>query len=178
GELPAPRSTRGIRPCRGLRRQMGDLRAAGRGAAPAARLRRRAESRSLGVEQFPRGRLRPCRRRRPPADDGRAQMNAVARTFAIAALTLKPSLRQPLFIILVSLLPFSLFVTFHVIGGAGLGQHALYGIMIVFATNAGVISLPQIAVTYRHSRLQEMYVASPVGPGMYGLGIGLSRLLF
>ncbi len=105
-------------------------------------------------------------------------MNAVSRTFAVAALTLKPSLRQPLFIILVSVLPLSLFVMFQVIGGAGLGQQALYGIIIVFATNAGVISLPQITVTYRNSRLQEMYVASPVGPGMYALGLGLSRLLF
>ncbi|HEX9940964.1 MAG TPA: ABC transporter permease [Thermoanaerobaculia bacterium] len=105
-------------------------------------------------------------------------MNVLGRTFAVAALTLKPSLRQPLFILLVSVLPLSLFVMFQVIGGAGLGQHALYGIIIVLATNAGVISLPQITVTYRNSRLQEMYVASPVGPGMYALGLGLSRLLF
>lgn len=105
-------------------------------------------------------------------------MNALRRTFAVAALTLKPSLRQPLFIVLVSVLPLSLLVMFQVIGGAGLGQHALYGMIIVFATNAGVISLPQITVTYRNSHLQEMYVASPVGPGMYALGLGLSRLLF
>ena len=105
-------------------------------------------------------------------------MNAVLRTFAVAALTLKPSLRQPLFIILVSVLPLSLFVMFQLIGGSALGQHALYGMIIVFATNAGVISLPQITVIYRNSHLQEMYVASPVGPGLYALGLGLSRLLF
>lgn len=105
-------------------------------------------------------------------------MNSITRTFAVAALTLRPSLRQPLFILLVSALPLSFFVTFHVIGGASLSRHALYGIIIAFATNAGVISLPQVVVTYRSSRMQEIYIASPVGPGMYALGIGLSRLLF
>jgi ABC-2 type transport system permease protein len=105
-------------------------------------------------------------------------LSAAVRAWAIAALTLKPNARQPLFIVLISLLPLSFFLVFRLIGGRELSQHALYGIIVVFATNAGVISLPQIAVSYRTSRLQEMYVASPVGPGLYALGIGLSRLLF
>jgi ABC-2 type transport system permease protein len=105
-------------------------------------------------------------------------LNAPLRAWAIAALTLKPNARQPLFIVLISLLPLSFFLVFWLIGGRALSQHALYGIIVVFATNAGVISLPQIAVSYRTSRLQEMYVASPVGPGLYALGIGLSRFFF
>jgi ABC-2 type transport system permease protein len=105
-------------------------------------------------------------------------MKLLLRVYAIAALSLKPSLRQPLYIVLVSLLPFSFVLTFWLIGGASLSQHALYGLLVAFATNPGIISLPQIAVSYKISRLQEMYVASPVGPGLYAFGLGLSRLLF
>lgn len=105
-------------------------------------------------------------------------MTAVTRTLAVALLFLKPRLRQPLFIVLVTTLPLSFAVIFWIIGGEELSHHAMYGMLVVFSVNAGLVALPQSVVTYRMLGLEEMYSASPVGPSIYALGQGLSPLLF
>lgn len=105
-------------------------------------------------------------------------MKTLRSALAVSMLFLKPTLRQPLFLLLISTLPLSFLVIFRVLGGAQLSYHALYGMLVVFSVNAGVVSLPQLTLTYRSLRLQDMYCASPVGPGVYALGLGLSRFLF
>ncbi|HEU0077125.1 MAG TPA: ABC transporter permease [Longimicrobiaceae bacterium] len=105
-------------------------------------------------------------------------MRALSSTFAVALLFLKPRLRQPLLFVLITIIPLSFVVTFWVIGGERLSHHALYGMLVVFAVNPGLVALPQSAVTYRTLGLQEMYSSSPVGPTVYAIGQGLSPVLF
>jgi ABC-2 type transport system permease protein len=103
-------------------------------------------------------------------------MSTATRLSAITLLFLRPALRQPVLTLLVSTLPVSFIVIFRVIGGANLSRHALFGSLIVFATNVGVVSMPQLAVAFREKSLQDMFVASPVPPLLYASGMGLSRL--
>lgn len=105
--------------------------------------------------------------------------NLYRRSSRVGALTLlffKPALRQPMVTLIVVLVPVAFILIFSLIGGASLRQHALYGTLVVFSTNVGVVSLPQIAVAHRARRLRDMFVASPVGPASYAVGLGLSRL--
>jgi ABC-2 type transport system permease protein len=74
--------------------------------------------------------------------------------------------------------PASYFLVLTLRDGAALGRHALLGAMIGFSVNAGVISLPQVVLTYRARGLQEMFVASPVRPFTYAVGMALSRLIY
>jgi ABC-2 type transport system permease protein len=103
-------------------------------------------------------------------------MKSLSRLLAVTSMFLRPSIRTPILTVLVSMLPISFIIIFRLIGGSQLSRHALYGTLIVFATNVGIISMPQIAVAYQTSRLRDMFVASPVGPLMYAGGMGLSRL--
>lgn len=105
-------------------------------------------------------------------------MKAAEQIWAIAMMALRPTIRNPLLTILVSTLPASIVVMFHLIGGSELGRHALFGTLVVFATNVCVVSMPQVIVSYQARRLQDMFVASPVTPVMYATGLGLSRLLW
>ena len=100
------------------------------------------------------------------------------RTFALTMLVLKPVLRHPVSTILVSVMPLSFIVIFGLIGGKELSLHALYGTLVAFATNVGVISLPQLVRTWEIRRLKDIFVASPLGPFEYAFGMGLSRLLW
>lgn len=95
---------------------------------------------------------------------------------AVSLMFLRPALRSPLVTLLVSTLPISFIVIFQIIGGSELSRHALYGSLIVFSTNVGIVSMPQLANTYKNRSLQDMFVASPVGPMTYAGGMGLSRL--
>lgn len=103
-------------------------------------------------------------------------MSALTRLSAVTLMFLRPALRSPMVTLLVSMLPISFILIFQVIGGAELSRHALYGSLIVFATNVGIVSMPQLAVTYRVRSLQDMFVSSPVSPLLYAGGMGLSRL--
>lgn len=103
-------------------------------------------------------------------------MRYLSRLLAITMMFLRPAVRTPMLTILVSMLPISFIVIFRLIGGRQLSQHAIYGTLIVFATNVGIVSMPQLAIGYQIRRLRDMFVASPVGPLMYAAGMGLSRL--
>jgi len=103
-------------------------------------------------------------------------VKSLSRIAALTLLFLKPAVRQPIVSLLVILLPVAFITVFHVIGGSRLSQHALYGTLVVFASNTGVVSLPQLALSHRTRRLRDMMIASPVGPASYATGLGLSRL--
>lgn len=103
-------------------------------------------------------------------------MKTLNRLAAMTLMFLRPALRSPLLTLLVSMLPISFIVIFQMIGGAELSRHALYGSLIVFSTNVGIVSLPQLANAYKNRSLQDMFVASPVSPMLYAAGMGLSRL--
>jgi ABC-type polysaccharide/polyol phosphate export permease len=96
---------------------------------------------------------------------------------ALASMLALPGIRSPLTYGLVFSFPLMFLVMYHVIGGAALGVHVLFGSLITFVMNSGIVSLPQIAVEYKQRRLQDIYVASPVHPLVYLLGLGLSRLI-
>jgi ABC-2 type transport system permease protein len=103
-------------------------------------------------------------------------MSTLTRLSATTLMFLRPALRQPVITLVVSMLPISFIVIFRLIGGSELSRHALFGSLIVFATNVGIVSMPQLAVSYRERSLQDMFVASPVSPLLYAAGMGLSRL--
>ncbi len=103
-------------------------------------------------------------------------MSRITRLAALTLMFLRPALRSPVLTVLVVLLPISFIVVFRVIGGADLSRHALFGTLIVFSTNVGIVSMPQLAVTYKVRALQGMFVSSPVSPLLYASGMGLSRL--
>lgn len=105
-------------------------------------------------------------------------MRSLSRLTALTLLFFKPAVRQPLVSLLVVLLPVAFILVFHIIGGARLSQHALYGTLVVFASNTGVVSLPQLALAHRTRRFRDMMVASPIGPASYATGLGLSRLVW
>lgn len=100
----------------------------------------------------------------------------LSRLLAVTMMFLRPAIRTPMLTILVSMLPVSFIVIFRLIGGRQLSLHAFYGTLIVFATNVGIVSMPQLAIGYQIRRLRDMFVASPVGPLIYAGGMGLSRL--
>ncbi|HEX7241881.1 MAG TPA: ABC transporter permease [Longimicrobiaceae bacterium] len=103
-------------------------------------------------------------------------MSAITRLSAVTLMFLRPALRQPVLTLLVSMLPISFILIFGIIGGAQLSRHALFGSLIVFAANVGIVSMPQLAVSFRDRSLQDMFVSSPVSPLLYASGMGLSRL--
>lgn len=105
-------------------------------------------------------------------------MKAIKETLAIAIMLSIPTIRNPLWHFTISIIPMSIFFIFWLIGGISLGQHALFGALVVFSINAGIVSLPQIAVSLKYSKIQQMFVASPVHPVTYALGIAISRLLY
>lgn len=105
-------------------------------------------------------------------------MKAFGQSMAIGKMLLRPALREPFSLVLVSLLPLSFILIFYLVGGRSLSDQALLGTLVVFASNVGVVQLPQICVTHRYWGLQDMFVASPVGPLAYASGIGLSRLIY
>lgn len=96
--------------------------------------------------------------------------------WAITMMMLRPAVRTPWLTVLVSMVPTSFIVAFQLIGGPELSRHALFGTLIVFSTNVGVVSLPQLVIAYRVRHLQDMFVASPVTAGMYAAAFRLSRL--
>jgi ABC-2 type transport system permease protein len=102
--------------------------------------------------------------------------SATTRLSAMTLMFLRPALRQPVLTLLVSTLPISFIVVFRIIGGAELSRHALFGALVVFSTNVGIVSMPQLAVSFRERSLQDMFVSSPVSPLLYAGGMGLSRL--
>lgn len=105
-------------------------------------------------------------------------MNTLRNTYALTMMFLKPTMREPMLLILVSLLPLSFFLVFFLIGGKALSTQVLMGILVVFMVNVGIIQLPQLSVTYKVRQLQEMYIASPAGPVVYAASLGLSRLAY
>lgn len=99
----------------------------------------------------------------------------------ISSLTLlmsRGSLRQPLVYVAMAASPASYFLVLSLLGGVRLGRHALLGALVAFAVNAGIVSLPQLALFYRARRLQDVFVASPVSPLTYALGMAISRLVY
>ncbi len=105
-------------------------------------------------------------------------MNSLRHLYALTMMFLKPTIREPILLILVSLLPLSFFLVFYLIGGRALSTQVLIGVLVVFMVNVGIIQLPQLSVSYKARRLQEMYIASPIGPMVYASSLGLSRLAY
>ncbi len=97
---------------------------------------------------------------------------------SISMMLALPTLRHPLWHLTISVIPASLFFVFWLIGGIDLGRHALLGALVAIAVNAGIVSLPQLIVGLKHRRLQDMFIASPVGPVAYAMGTALSRLIY
>ncbi len=105
-------------------------------------------------------------------------MRVLRQAFPIAIMLALPTLRHPLWHFTLSIIPASYFLIFTLMGGPELGRQALLGALVVFAVNAGIVSLPQLIVGLRYRRMQEMFVASPIGPVPYALGTAISRLLY
>lgn len=105
-------------------------------------------------------------------------MRALRQIGALALLMSRGNLRQPLVYVAMAAFPASYFLVLSLLGGVKLGRHALLGALVAFAVNAGIVSLPQLALAYRVRRLQDMFVASPVSPVTYALGMAVSRLVY
>ncbi|MGB2716705.1 MAG: ABC transporter permease [Vicinamibacterales bacterium] len=105
-------------------------------------------------------------------------MQRLARIAAVTAFVTTPVSRSPLSYAIVFLWPVILLYMYWLIGGMRLGRHVLFGSLVAFALNSGVVSLPQRVLDYRSRHLQDMFVASPVDQLSYMLGHGFSRLLY
>jgi len=101
----------------------------------------------------------------------------VRQAFALAAMFTIDAFRDWFVYLVLGVFPISFFIMLYLIGGAALGQHALYGFIISVCANAGVVGLPQKVVFYKHIRkLQDVFVAAPISPLVYMGGHALSRL--
>lgn len=105
-------------------------------------------------------------------------MTAIRQATSVAVMVTRGTFRQPLILVSIAMMPFTLFLLFWLIGGVNLSQHVLLGSMVAFTHNAGIVSLPQIYVYYKQRKLKEMFVASPMHPITYMTGLGLSRILY
>jgi len=76
-----------------------------------------------------------------------------------------------------SLIPLVLLFIFFLLGGMELGQHVLVGWLVMVGASGGVSVLPQAVLFYRYIRLQEMYVAAPIHPLTFMMGMGLYSLV-
>lgn len=110
--------------------------------------------------------------------NGRGLSLIVRQTLSLGYMQGLVGYRQLHTLISVGLIPGALYLMFFLVGGRELSQHVLFGTLIVQAVGAGVVSLPQQVVLHRMTRLMEMYIASPVGPVQYMLGIAIGRALF
>lgn len=88
------------------------------------------------------------------------------------------SLRNLWVYLSVGLIPGSLYMVLHLVGGRELSGHVLLGSLVTLATGAGLVALPQQIVLHRNFGLLDMYVASPVSPLTYLLGFVLGRVAF
>jgi ABC-2 type transport system permease protein len=100
------------------------------------------------------------------------------RVAAIAALLSRGGMRQPALYVAVSAIPASYFLLMWLLGGAGLGRHALVGALVAFAVNAGIVALPQTVLAVRWRHLDELLLASPVSRPQFVAAVALSRVWF
>jgi len=98
--------------------------------------------------------------------------------WALAVLTSRANVRQPMVYVTMGALPASYFIVISLLAGSDLGMHAFLGAMVSYAVTGGVVSLPQTVVAYRMRRLHEMLVTSPMKPLTYVLGLAVSRILY
>lgn len=96
----------------------------------------------------------------------------------IALLPGRGSMRQPLVYVALVAFPASFFVVLTLLAGSQLSRHALIGAIVGFATNAGVVSLPQLVLLYRYRGLQDMLATSPASRTSYMVGLAASRLIY
>ncbi len=105
-------------------------------------------------------------------------MRLIKQFLAIAIMFAIPAIRNPIWYLAISIIPCAFFFVFWLLGGMKLCYHAILGALVVFSINAGLVSLPQLAVGLKSRKLQEMFVASPVHPIIYALGIAFSRFIY
>jgi ABC-2 type transport system permease protein len=104
-------------------------------------------------------------------------IRSIKQTLAFAAMTTIPAIRNPFTHLFLALFPLIMLYTYTIVGGSQLAPFVLIGSLVSTATNAGIVNLPQKVVEYRTKHLQEMFVASPMRPAEFFLGLGLSRCL-
>lgn len=97
-------------------------------------------------------------------------------TLAIAWMFTLDWMRNWFTLISLVMFPVGFFLTMNVLGGASMSQQALFGFLVSGANQVGIVGLSQVAVFNRSYHTQEMFVASPVTPMQYMVGLGLSRL--
>ncbi len=73
--------------------------------------------------------------------------------------------------------PLSFYVVLSVMGGVGMGAHALIGALISLIWNSGVGAMPQFLFSHRFTKLRDMFVAAPIHPLTYMLGAAISVLI-
>ena len=89
-----------------------------------------------------------------------------------------PAPRNPTGYVLVFIYPLFFIFLYSVIGGPEMIGQVLIGIPVIYMINTGIVSLPQLNLEYTLRKLKDIYVASPVTPLAYMLGLGLARLLY
>jgi ABC-2 type transport system permease protein len=105
------------------------------------------------------------------------RMKSLLQIEALAEMLGFPILRNPVTYLILFIFPAIFLFLYSLLGGVKLGEHVLFGSLVGFTMNSGIISLPQKVVEYKVKRLQDMFVASPANEVIYLFGIGLSRLL-
>jgi len=89
-----------------------------------------------------------------------------------------PARHNPVAYALVFLYPLFFAVALSAIGGNRFTHAVIMGLPVAYMFNNGIIALPQLIVDYKVRKLQDMFVASPVGSIAYMFGAAFSRLLF
>lgn len=98
-------------------------------------------------------------------------------TFAIAWMFALDWLRNWFTLVSLLMFPLGFYLTMNVLGGKAMSQQALLGFLVSGANQVGLVGLSQVVVFNRVYHTQELFVASPVTPTQYMMGLGLSRLL-
>ncbi len=102
----------------------------------------------------------------------------VLQVLGVTFMMVRPIIRNPIWHVVISIIPLSYVLIFGILGGVNLAKYAIVGALIALSMNSGIVSLPQVVVYLKNIKLQEMFVASPVDPYTYCLGIALSRLFY
>ncbi|BAD84420.1 ABC-type multidrug transport system, permease component [Thermococcus kodakarensis KOD1] len=95
---------------------------------------------------------------------------------SIAYLNITGLLRSPLWIVPQILTPIAMVLILFIFGGKDLALYALVGALVALTVSTS-ISLSRLVVLLKFIGFQDIFVASPVSPVEYMLGLALSRLL-
>ncbi len=113
------------------------------------------------------------------AETKTSSMLPVRQAFLIAYMTGILWLRRnPTSLIFTAISPFSLLFVLFVISGGDLVEEAVAGSLVMALVGSGLALGQDISFYKTEYKVQDMFVASPVSPLTYMMGLALSELLF